>query len=239
MAAEPDTFWGTTATVAVSIAAFTQMMLFSTGAYFIMEYAKKNKAELQLMPIDKDVEAYEAKARHSAALHAHVTSWHLVPIWLKATLVIGAFCMTLASYAFGFYPDLCFLPYDLTNSIKCDLGGNIMNILLLDGQYAMGLLFVSIVCLQVFQWWAGRRKAALTEAEKKRVIREMDKTWKAVQRRLSETPFMHDEAPHQSWRENSKAGDTIRQQTKVEMGSTDNPLRTEDRAAGEGVSTVI
>jgi hypothetical protein len=183
-------------------------MLFMTGLYFIAEYAKKNKAELEAMPLDKEVAAYEAKARHGAALHAHVTEWRKVSLWVKGTLVVGASCMGLASYAIVFYPDLCFKQYDLTNSIKCDLDGNIANLVLsggiVSGRNAMLLLLISVVCLEAYGCWAKSRKAALTEAEKQQVIHETDAAWKSLHRRLSSQPFIHDEAAHESWRTGSK-----------------------------------
>jgi hypothetical protein len=207
-ATDPDTFWDTTATVAVSIAAFTQGMLFMTGLYFIMEYAKKNKAELEAMPLDEEVKAYETKARHQSALHAHVTEWRKLPCWLKVTMVTGAMCMGLAAYAIGFFADLCFLPYDLTNSIECDLGvgrgGSILNIVTPDGWNAMALLAMSVVCLQVYSCWAGRQRTALSPEQRQAVLARTDKSWKATHTRLSAHPFLMDEAPHASWRENSK-----------------------------------
>jgi hypothetical protein len=182
-------------------------MLFMTGLYFISEYAKTHKAELEAMPLDKEVEAYEAKARHQAALHAHVTEWKKVPLWLKAVLVLGTASMTLASYAIAFYPDLCFKQYDLTNSIKCDLDGSVFNLILPEGQYAMLLLLVSSICLQVYSCWAGRQRSAMSEEAKAQVIRRTDKSWGIGQRRLSASPFLRDEAPHASWREGSKTAE--------------------------------
>ena len=95
---------------------------------------------------------------------------------------------------------LMFLPSDLTHSIDCELNGSVLNLVKTEGWYAIGLLFISLVCIEAYRCWASQRRAALPEEEKLGVIQRSDKAWKAAHKRLSAHPFMLDEAPHKSWR---------------------------------------
>jgi len=144
-------------TVSALCTACTVILCFCTAItalYYIEYIASTRKDEIKAISVDEEVAALEKNEAHNAEVYLKVTSWDIVPIYLKGILILAMIFMSISCYILNVIP--CFKIYTITSTIEEDLSGDILNLLKPMGWVACGLFLVSSLLVMIFVFWEKR-----------------------------------------------------------------------------------
>ena len=141
--------------VTLALATVVQIMAMVAAGYYIEDYAYKHREELEKEEPDTEVLEFDEKEKVKEELFNELTDWNSnLPVWQKINISISAILMISTLYILEFAEDLCFKPYQLTDTIQETLGGNVWNIVLRTGWIAIILFCISTFQIYVFKYWA-------------------------------------------------------------------------------------
>eukprot|EP00051_Salpingoeca_urceolata_P005512 m.73872 g.73872 ORF g.73872 m.73872 type:complete len:928 (-) comp14390_c0_seq2:177-2960(-) len=151
--------WESCGGVALAVAALSQMFSLVAALYYIEQEAEAAKEELEAMPLDEEVAAEDARKAARQAVYKSITRWqHELPLFIRCYIVGGATCVAVACYMLLGTPQHTFKAFQVTDSIKDDLDGSALNLIVSPGGYVViGLVTVSIWLLVAFKRWAAKR----------------------------------------------------------------------------------
>lgn len=157
---DPGDIWPSIFGCTLVIAAMVQSFALGAAGYYTEQAAHEHREELLAMPNDKDVERVEAKNAAKREQYMCKTAWPLLPFGIKVVLLIGTASMVMSCYIINLYASKCFAAFQVTDSIKDDLGGSAVNVILKPwGFIAIYLFLLSCVCLWVFGRWVACQKS--------------------------------------------------------------------------------
>ena len=148
--------WQSLGGVTLAVAALVQMMALVAAGHFIERAAAEHEEELRGRAPDRAVLALEEEDRHNQEVRERATRWERVPALARLVLALGATAAAVTCYAVQLGGSYCFAEFEVTDSIDAKLGGSWTNILLRPwGTYAALIFGGSLVCLLLFNLWAG------------------------------------------------------------------------------------
>ena len=145
---------GVAATIFATLTVIVQFGSMLIAAFYLEQTASQREAEINAIPIDKEVQEAEEKAQYIRDIYTEVTQWDTVPRLAKAVLTMSLFCVVVSCYMVQLFPNLCFSDYELTYTIDKHLDGDWKNLVLPFGTLAIIFFLVSCVLLQFYIWWA-------------------------------------------------------------------------------------
>mmetsp|Transcript_72591 Transcript_72591/g.206731 ORF Transcript_72591/g.206731 Transcript_72591/m.206731 type:complete len:641 (+) Transcript_72591:120-2042(+) len=110
--------------------------------------------EIAAIPIDKEVEAADAKNEHHRKLSTEAIRWPRVPTTWRVVLVLALMCLSLATYAIAYDAGACFKDFvlgDPKHTVELRLDGNVVNIVKPTGQLALSIFAAGMLLLLLFK----------------------------------------------------------------------------------------
>jgi len=146
--------WETYASLMLAGCALVQFLAALGAFYFVEQTGLKRLKELEGMEDDQEVAAMEEVQEQKRRALVEATEWARVPWLMRIVLVVAAACMSLSCSIVYLFPQDCFVPFQVTNSIEETLGGNALTIVKPLGSAALALFGASIALRVVFGSWA-------------------------------------------------------------------------------------
>ena len=122
--------------------------------------ATEHREELDAMPIDKEVEEADKKAKIRTQHYEKATEWEGLPTSAKFLLLISMLFMIVSCYMVQLLP--CFVPYELTDRIRDLKGNHWYNLIVWPiGWVACGFFVVSCLLFSGFSTLASRHASKI------------------------------------------------------------------------------
>lgn len=77
-----------------------------------------------------------------------------MPFWAKSTLLLSLISMTGSCYIVTFLGNLCFMKFEITDTIEDALDGDWLNFILPLGRLSLLMFVVSLILYTVFYLWS-------------------------------------------------------------------------------------
>jgi hypothetical protein len=148
--AHEDAFWASVSVVALGVATASQSIAVALAVHYIAKEAVLKEDELRALPPDEEVLAREKEGHARRKLRAEISHWKNQGCLSRSLLAFNALLMTLSIYAFELFGSVCFVPYEVNDTIEEALGGNALNLVKPAGWYAMLVFLVPNIYLFIF-----------------------------------------------------------------------------------------
>lgn len=144
--------------VVLGIAAFVQLVGLVGAAHYIEKTASENLAELEAMETDKEVEALEIEEQAGREAYKAATDWHAphFPVWVKRVCWFGTICMSLSCWGLVLGSSICFVEFEVIDSVKHDLSNNPFYVVKPAGWVALTLFMLGCIAMWAYYKWAGK-----------------------------------------------------------------------------------
>jgi len=147
--------WAQTAyTIMMAFTAVVQFGSSLLAMYYIEKVSTEQAVDLAQIPFDLEVKSADESEERIRKVTVEIAKWEVLPVFAKVLLLSSLVLMLICCYAVQFYYSFCFYPYELTNTIDENLGGDWTALFLPLGKFAMLLFLISCVLLVVFRRWA-------------------------------------------------------------------------------------
>ena len=122
--------------------------------------ATEHREELDAMPIDKEVEEADKKAKIRTQHYEKATEWEGLPTSAKFLLLISMLFMIISCYMVQLLT--CFVPYELTDRVRDLKGNHWYNLIVWPiGWVACGFFVVSCLLFSGFSTLASRHASKI------------------------------------------------------------------------------
>ena len=126
---------------------------------FYPTHSQCDPATLQLLSnhddLDQEVLKLDEDAARRKLVLGIVSEWSVLPTFAKVLLLVATFFMILCSYMVTCLQ--CFMPYQVSDTIECELNGDALNIITPKGWVAMVFFTLSLVIWYFFSMWEGKQ----------------------------------------------------------------------------------
>lgn len=153
--------WLTLSSLMLGIASASLILIFAGAAHYIELAALNHREALEALPRDAAVDALDAQREAKRREYAEATAWahpeRPVPLWMRLNLVCAAALQIGSVYAAQLLGKRCFAPFEMTDSIEDELGGDWTNLFTPLGRVVLLLWAISCAQLAIFSAWAWLR----------------------------------------------------------------------------------
>jgi len=153
------------ATLNAAIAAIFLFGNMGLAAYYVERTISSRADELAKIEIDQEVKDKDDAEESFRLAYTEVTNWEVVPFVMKTTLFLAVMCMIISCYTVQLFQLDCFVPYQLTDTIEEELGGNWKNLVKPVGCVSLLLFTISVILFLAFYQWAKTKATAKCEAD--------------------------------------------------------------------------
>jgi hypothetical protein len=145
-----DAFWASVSVTALGVATVSQSIVVALAVHFIAKEAVLKEDELKAMPPDEEVLAREKEGDARRKLRTEISHWRNLGCLSRFLLAVNALLMTLSFYAFQLFGSICFVSYEISDTIEEKLGGNALNLVKPAGWIALLVFLVPNIYLFIF-----------------------------------------------------------------------------------------
>lgn len=157
--------WLTLSSLTLGLASAVLIAMFAAAAHYIEVAALEHRDALEALPRDEAVDRKDAQRAEAARARSEALAWshptHPMPRWMRLNLLVATAAQLAAVYAAQVLGKKCFAPFEMTDTVSGELGGDWTNMFTPLGKGMMLLWCASCLQLCVFSAWARLRVRAL------------------------------------------------------------------------------
>lgn len=158
------------AEVTLVVAGGLQLIMGTMAFYYVQDVLETHYEKLSASrPEDAKLEEMERKAEALDRAFWHESAWEVLPLWLKAALILGVLSIE-ACVGILCMQEACFRKFGLMSSVEKDLDGHVLSIIKPLGWLALLLAALDALLLGSFYAYtkqgSGSAQAALLEKER-------------------------------------------------------------------------